>query len=135
MRRDAIVLPRDSKEILNSAMVSKSHKGHSGNFPTTSERSLWRSSPVARAEPRWRVTRVDLLSGAIIVAIAALALFGCSSSKEEDDTAHAANHSIARLSPEQCAAGAQIQAAGDLSGPEGSYLIQPGDQLSLEFYL
>ena len=115
--------------------MSKSHKGHFRECRTNSQPSLSSSRSPARIAPRWRVTRIHVLSGVLIVAIAAIALFGCSSSKSQESDNRAANHSIASLSPEQCAAGAQIQAAGDLTGPEGSYLIQPGDQLSLEFYL
>src|SRR5438309_750558 len=113
------------KEIWTPPIMSKSHKGNPREFETINEQSSSSFGSVARVAPRWRVTRIHVLSGVLIVAIAAIALFGCSSSKSEESDSHAANHSIARLSPEQCAAGAQIQAAGDLSGPEGSYLIQP----------
>ncbi len=115
-------------------MTIKSHTVDLGPSPTSIGR--WRSRPgqVGRGAPRWQVARVHLLSGVVIVAIVVIALFGCSRTADQD-TARNANRSVARLSPEQCAAGAQIQAAGDLSGPDGSYLIQPGDQLSLEFYL
>jgi polysaccharide export outer membrane protein len=63
------------------------------------------------------------------------ALFwGCSTSSPEQSDRPTA-HSTARLSPEQCAAGGQIDEAAAMTAPDGSYLIQPGDVLSVEFYL
>jgi polysaccharide export outer membrane protein len=116
------------------SMTMNSQKDGLGEWSAITGQFSSTSRLAARAASRWRVAWVHLLSGVVIVAITAIALFGCSSSVDED-TARAANRSVARLSPEQCAAGAQIAMAGDTAGPDGSYLIQPGDQLSLEFYL
>jgi protein involved in polysaccharide export with SLBB domain len=74
------------------------------------------------------------LSWALIVAIVTIVLVGCSQDAEQSDR-HEVNQAGVRLSPEQCAAGAQIAETAAMSGPDGSYLIEPGDQLSIEFYL
>jgi protein involved in polysaccharide export with SLBB domain len=60
-------------------------------------------------------------------------LYGCSSRSADIEKRSAIG--ATRLSPEQCMAGAQIDEAATISAPDGSYLIQPGDQLSIEFYL
>jgi len=39
------------------------------------------------------------------------------------------------MSPEQCETGAEIQQASTRTDPAGSYVIQPGDQMSLDFYM
>jgi polysaccharide export outer membrane protein len=72
--------------------------------------------------------------GALIAAIVTIALAGCAG-KSDDSDSGASKRASSHLSPEQCAAGAQIDEAAAMSGPDGGYLIQPGDQLSLEFYL
>ncbi len=64
-----------------------------------------------------------------------VALFSCSKSAEQSDAHASDNLHSSRLSPEQCAAGSQIQQVAAMSAPDGSYLIQPGDQLTIEFYL
>jgi polysaccharide export outer membrane protein len=97
-------------------------------FPT-------RMKTPARREPRspappWRTT-----ARALIAAIVTITLLGCSEGTDENSDVRAANRATSRLSPEQCAAGAQIDEAAAMSGPDGSYLIQPGDQLAVEFYL
>jgi polysaccharide export outer membrane protein len=75
-----------------------------------------------------------MISRTLIAAIVTITLFGCGDRIERDDV-RAANSMSSRLSPQRCAAGAQIDEAAAMSGPDGSYLIQPGDQLSIEFYL
>jgi polysaccharide biosynthesis/export protein len=74
-----------------------------------------------------------------VVAIAGLvtiALYGCaSSSAAESDSPASASAAGSHLSAEQCEAGAQIQQAATHSDSAGNYVIQPGDELSLDFYL
>jgi protein involved in polysaccharide export with SLBB domain len=69
--------------------------------------------------------------GGLSAMLCTLALAGCaanSSNGEANRTAFAPPV----LTPEQCAAGAMIQAASET---DSTYLIQPGDQLGIEFYL
>ncbi len=69
--------------------------------------------------------------GGLSAGLCALALIGCttsSSNREPNRTAFAPG----ALTPDQCAAGAVIQAASEI---DSTYIIQPGDQLSIEFYL
>lgn len=74
------------------------------------------------------------VNGALIAAIVTIALAGCSENPEQSDR-RASTTATSRLTPEQCAAGAAIDEAAAMSGPDGSYLIQPGDTLSIDFYL
>jgi len=82
-------------------------------------------------ENRDDATRWLKYIGGLFAGVCALALVGCaasSSNRELNRTASAAT----ALTAEQCAAGAQIQAASET---DSTYLIQPGDQLGIEFYL
>jgi len=60
-----------------------------------------------------------------------LALAGCAANSSKGEANRIAFAPTA-LTPEQCAAGAMIQAASET---DSTYLIQPGDQLGIEFYL
>jgi polysaccharide biosynthesis/export protein len=81
-----------------------------------------------------RASDYQMISRTLIAAIVTIALFGCADGVEQSDV-RATNGMTSRLSPQSCAVGAQIDEAAAMSAPDGSYLIQPGDQLSLEFYL
>jgi protein involved in polysaccharide export with SLBB domain len=74
---------------------------------------------------------VALVALAGIVMIAAL---GCSDGAAESDT-KSAQATAGHLSAEQCEAGAEIHEAATKSDAEGNYVIQPGDQVALDFYL
>jgi polysaccharide export outer membrane protein len=87
---------------------------------------------ISRGAPAWVTGRRGRLA-ALVAAIVMALFLGCSTRDESDTVAR--NASSSRFSPQQCAAGAQIDDAAAMSGPDGSYLIQPGDELSLEFYL
>ncbi|MGH7906473.1 MAG: polysaccharide biosynthesis/export family protein [Candidatus Binataceae bacterium] len=83
--------------------------------------------------------RMDRLSGAvltrgcvILVALGAVALCGCSAGARRDsDVAGQRAAAAGIVSPEQCEAQARIQNAALTQG----YVIQPGDQLQIDFYL
>jgi polysaccharide biosynthesis/export protein len=64
--------------------------------------------------------------------LCALALAGCAASSSNGEANRTALAST-DLTPEQCAAGAMIQQA--TFETDSTYLIQPGDQLGIEFYL
>jgi protein involved in polysaccharide export with SLBB domain len=96
-------------------------------FPTRMKTLVRRE--LRLSAPNWRTA-----ARALIAAIVTIALLGCSEGTDDADV-RVANRATSRLSPEQCAAGAQIDEAAAMSGPDGSYLIQPGDQLAVEFYL
>src|SRR5260370_36676993 len=63
--------------------------------------------------------------------VCALVLAGCAAGSPSREASRNAFAPTA-LTPEQCAAGALIQAASET---DSTYLIQPGDQLGIEFYL
>lgn len=89
----------------------------------------------APQQRKHRHTWISLLAGAIAIAgLLMIAAYGCSGSAEESDmkTAEAAG---AHQSPEQCMNGARIQEAATRTNSAGEYVIQPGDQLALDFYL
>ncbi len=71
----------------------------------------------------------------LLIAAAALTLCSCSSSNAANGDRASQQSRSARLSPEQCAAGAQIQQTAAMDSPAEAYLIQPGDLLYIEFYL
>jgi protein involved in polysaccharide export with SLBB domain len=90
--------------------------------------------------------RESAVAALAALCLAAMTLAGCSSSADQTmrgDAAPAqvsANKSSSRMSPEQCLAGAEIQqAAARSDNAAGSdnegYVIQPGDLLSVDFYL
>lgn len=83
---------------------------------------------------RWR-NRARLGVRLVILSGLLVATYSCSSrTKVEGD--HSSNDlRSSRLSPDQCAAGAQIQRAAEVTNSESGYLIQPGDVLNIEFYL
>jgi polysaccharide biosynthesis/export protein len=90
-----------------------------------------RITMIANRRIRDRVSnRVRLTACAMVIAVA---LGGCSAknSQTESDQAAAAG-APTRLSAEQCAANASIQASAT---QDSDYRIQPGDQLSLDFYM
>ena len=72
--------------------------------------------------------------GLLIAAIVTIALFGCAGKSDQSEI-NATKRASSHLSPEQCIAGAEIDETAAMSDPNGNYLIQPGDQLSVEFYL
>ncbi len=77
--------------------------------------------------------RLGMRMGVLGLALCAFTLCGCSAAASRGDTrggAKTANLSL-NLSPEQCLNGAAIQTASD----QQNYHIQPGDQLSISFYL
>lgn len=84
---------------------------------------------------RTRISGWKGLTTSAILLLSAFALCSCSKNAAQSDSQVANNVHSSRLSPEQCAAGAEIQQVSTMSAPDGSYLIQPGDQLSIEFYL
>lgn len=89
-----------------------------------------RRTPAA-CRSRWAPATATLV--ALCLAAGA---YACSSGANETtrgDVA-AASSSSTKLTPEQCAAGAEIQQAS-LHSDEQSYVIQPGDVLSVDFYL
>jgi protein involved in polysaccharide export with SLBB domain len=63
-----------------------------------------------------------------------ITLAGCAENPAQSDR-RGSTTAAPHLTPEQCAASAEIDEAAAMSGPDGSYLIQPGDVLSIEFYL
>jgi protein involved in polysaccharide export with SLBB domain len=67
--------------------------------------------------------------------IMTILLVGCSGQANRSDEEVAKSAKTTHLSPEQCNTGAQIDQAAAMVGPDGSYLIQAGDELSVEFYL
>ena len=79
-----------------------------------------------------RTPRLIVCAG-ICVAV----LCGCSGGADQvakSDSRAAAATGERRLSPEECMAGAEIQQASAPTSEEG-YIIQPGDQLDIQFYL
>jgi polysaccharide biosynthesis/export protein len=89
-----------------------------------------RRTPIAHRS-RWA------RAGAGVIALClAAGLCACSNGANEaarGDIASASSPST-KLTPEQCAAGAEIQQAAIHSDQQG-YVIQPGDVLSVDFYL
>jgi polysaccharide biosynthesis/export protein PslD len=71
--------------------------------------------------------------GIIILALSALAICGCAAHNQRGDFAAPAD--VAAISPEQCETGAAIHRAALNSTDEHSYIIQPGDELAITFYL
>jgi polysaccharide export outer membrane protein len=73
---------------------------------------------------------------ALCAAISLALLAGCSSSSDQAmrGDVRSPQQSAAKLSPEQCMAGGEIQRVTARSDNEG-YVIQPGDTLSVDFYL
>lgn len=70
--------------------------------------------------------------GSLGLALCAFVVCGCSASASRGDTkAAAAAQPATNLSPEQCLNGAAIETAND----QQNYHIQPGDQLTINFYL
>lgn len=69
--------------------------------------------------------------GGLSAGLCGLALLGCAAGPSNSEPNRIASAPSA-LTPEQCAAGAMIQAS---SGTDSTYIIQPGDQLGIEFYL
>jgi len=84
-------------------------------------------SPAKRSDAARSLKRI----GRLFAGLCALALAGCAASPSNGEANRAA-HAASALTPEQCAAGAMIQAASET---DNTYLIQPGDQLGIEFYL
>lgn len=75
-------------------------------------------------------TRRELSIRPLGLALCALVLYGCSASASRGDT-QAGPQATTNLSPEQCFSSAAIQTAAD----QQNYHIQPGDHLTLNFYL
>ncbi len=76
------------------------------------------------------------VSIALVAFCLAIVTWACSSGNDKEmrgDVAPA-QLSHSKLTPEQCVAGAEIQQAAIKSDEEG-YVIQPGDVLSVDFYL
>lgn len=91
--------------------------------------------PTVHSRQRTSPNKVMPIVGLMAIAgLVTIALCGCSNSAEGTDT-KAARQVGAHLSAEQCETGAQIQLAAAKSSADGSYVIQPGDQVSLDFYL
>jgi protein involved in polysaccharide export with SLBB domain len=67
---------------------------------------------------------------ALWLGIAVMA--GCAAHNSRGDIPGGANAAAGQLSPEQCAAGAAVTRAAEA---DGSYVIQPGDELLINFYL
>ncbi len=86
-----------------------------------------RSGPVFARRPLLDNTRVGIFSGFLISLV--LISSGCSatSKNEEASGGHATT-----LTSEQCEENAEIMRA---SAPDNSYLIEPGDDLSIDSYL
>lgn len=90
--------------------------------------------------PSGRITSREAISDwhtvrhyATTLVIVAL-LFGCSSGAEHSDS-RAAHVAGSGFSAEQCLAGGKIQQAATMSRSDTAYVIQPGDQLTIDFYL
>jgi protein involved in polysaccharide export with SLBB domain len=78
-----------------------------------------------------------VIFGVVRIAAASvvmIALFGCSNNSAQNDM-RTGEATTRHLSPDQCTAGAAIQQAATKSDSDGNYLIQPGDQIALDFYL
>src|SRR5579859_4033325 len=72
--------------------------------------------------------------GAMAAAlVGASFICGCAANREHGDFKSATDD--AALSPEQCANGAAIRSAAQSGADEHSYIIQPGDELAVDFYL
>ncbi|MBV8772852.1 MAG: polysaccharide biosynthesis/export family protein [Deltaproteobacteria bacterium] len=80
---------------------------------------------------RWAPVTVTLVALYLTAGVCA-----CSSGANEASRGDVAStsSSSAKLTPEQCIAGGEIQQAS-LHSDEQSYVIQPGDVLSVDFYL
>ena len=87
--------------------------------------------PAQSPDKRDHAVRSLKYIGRLSAGLCALALAGCAASSSNGEANRAALAPRA-LTPEQCAAGAMIQAASET---DNTYLIQPGDQLGIEFYL
>jgi polysaccharide export outer membrane protein len=72
----------------------------------------------------------------VCAGICAAILCGCSGGANQaaKSDSRAASAGQRKLSPEECMAGAEIQQASAPASEEG-YVIQPGDQLDVQFYL
>jgi polysaccharide biosynthesis/export protein len=78
--------------------------------------------------------RVSASVGATLgLLIAGSLIGGCASNQEHGDTKGGAD--AGALSPEECAGGAAIQSAVQSGADEHTYMIQPGDELAVDFYL
>jgi protein involved in polysaccharide export with SLBB domain len=69
----------------------------------------------------------------VAALIVASLIGGCAANHEHGDLKGAGDR--VSLSPEQCANGAAIQSAAQAGADEHSYIIQPGDELAVDFYL
>lgn len=89
----------------------------------------------ARQPPAVRALhqRPVVVSAAFALLINALLICGCAANREHGDLQGATD--AAALSPEQCENGAAIHSAALNGADEYSYIIQPGDELAVDFYL
>ncbi len=86
---------------------------------------------LSRENRNHATTRCLKFIGGLSAGLCALALVGCAVSSSNREPNRTASASTA-ITTEQCAAGAEIQVASET---DSTYLIQPGDQLGIEFYL
>lgn len=115
---------RPSQEVAPTAEAI----GVSGNMKTNAM-----PSAVTKHRPL-RPVLWGVVGSVAFAALAMTAMPGCSNSAAESDT-RTAGAARAHLSPQQCRAGAEIQQAATSTDANGNYVIQPGDQISLDFYL
>src|SRR5690348_6425018 len=89
-----------------------------------------------RRAPSGRRSRWGFAGASLVALCLAAGACACSSGADEASRGDAASasRSSTRLTPEQCAAGGEIQQAAIRSDEQG-YVIQPGDALSVDFYL
>jgi polysaccharide export outer membrane protein len=82
-----------------------------------------------RAKPQARIA----VGAALALLINASLICGCATKREHGDFQGASD--AAAVSPEQCENGAAIHSAALNGADENTYIIQPGDELAIDFYL
>ena len=82
-----------------------------------------------RAKHKGRVTA----GAALVMLISTSLICGCAANRKHGDFQGATD--AAAVSPEQCESGAAIHHAALNGVDEYSYIIQPGDELAIDFYL
>ncbi len=73
------------------------------------------------------------VSAVLAALLIAATICGCAANHERGD--RAGTNDAAAVSPEQCENGGAIHAAALNGADEHSYVIQPGDELNVDFYL
>ena len=88
---------------------------------------------LTRCVSRTKRKRSVAAGAAFALLITAALICGCAANHENGDLQGATE--AAAISPEQCETGAAIHSAALNGADEHSYMIQPGDELAVDFYL